>query len=409
MNATPVNVNPANAVQVQPASAKPQDSAAQDVPFSQVLSSEIAQKRNSSEAKEDTEAKAPAEGASQAASPAQAGADSAARSTAKLTDGGKPAQDPRQDESPAATPDLLLALAIHPDMLKPAAASTDATLPEQAAALTRAPTAQDARNGRVPLALQAGQRADETTGKQETGTDRPGKADFRASVVAATAAGANATAPAAATAAAAANATANAAATAMAAATAVREQEAVRKSDALTTAEHLPDLMSAPAMRVSAHLAAPTLDQVAANQLAPSVGTTAWNQALGEKIVWMAAGAQQTASLTLNPPNMGPLQIVLNVSNDQATASFFSAQPEVRQALESAFPRLREMMNEAGIQLGQATVSADTPRQHDAPDRQAQWLPPAVAAAAENDMPAGLQGVHAPVQQSGRGLIDTFA
>jgi flagellar hook-length control protein FliK len=134
------------------------------------------------------------------------------------------------------------------------------------------------------------------------------------------------------------------------------------------------------------------------------VGTTAWNQALGEKIVWMAAGSQQSATLTLNPPNLGPLQIVLNISNDQATASFFSAQPEVRQALEAAFPRLKEMMNEAGIQLEQATVSADTPRQDDTPDHQA----PGSRRLAGKHQP-GLLTVHAPIQQSGRGLIDTFA
>jgi flagellar hook-length control protein FliK len=142
--------------------------------------------------------------------------------------------------------------------------------------------------------------------------------------------------------------------------------------------------------------------------LAPTLGTTAWNQALGEKVVWMAAGAQQSATLTLNPPNMGPLQIVLNLANDQATASFFSAQPEVRQALEAAFPRLKEMMNEAGIQLEQATVSADTPRQDDTPGRQAQRVIPPIAGM-DDAVSAGLQPIHAPGQQSGRGLIDTFA
>jgi flagellar hook-length control protein FliK len=105
---------------------------------------------------------------------------------------------------------------------------------------------------------------------------------------------------------------------------------------------------------------------------------------------------------------MGPLQIVLNISNDQATASFFSAQPEVRQALEAAFPKLREMMNEAGIQLGQATVSADTPRQNDTPDRQPQRI--AMPFSDTDNAPlAGLQTMQAPARQSGRGLVDTFA
>jgi flagellar hook-length control protein FliK len=175
--------------------------------------------------------------------------------------------------------------------------------------------------------------------------------------------------------------------------------------------------MNSPAFRPAPHAPldaaniAPAIDNPAANRLAPSVGSTAWGQALGEKIVWMAAGAQQTASLTLNPPNLGPLQVVLHVSNDQATASFFSAQPEVRQALETAFPRLREMMNDAGIQLGEATVSADTPRQNDTPERQAQrgapFIPPFIGG---NDAASsGLQTAQGAIRQSGRGLIDTFA
>lgn len=179
----------------------------------------------------------------------------------------------------------------------------------------------------------------------------------------------------------------------------------------MNTAEGATDPIGSPAMRVIPHAPAEIARSLAgaATTLAPSVGTSAWNQALGEKIVWMAAGAQQTASLTLNPPHLGPLQVVLQVSNDQATASFFSAQPEVRQALEAAFPRLREMLDEAGIQLGQATVSADTPHQNDGSDRQTQASARPFGGA-DDAGPAGLETLHAaPVRQSGRGLIDTFA
>jgi len=93
--------------------------------------------------------------------------------------------------------------------------------------------------------------------------------------------------------------------------------------------------------------------------LSPQVGTSAWDHALGEKIVWMVGGAEQTASLSLNPPDLGPLQIVLNVTNNQANATFISAQPDVRLAIEAAMPKLHEMLNNAGIQLGQTNVHAN--------------------------------------------------
>jgi flagellar hook-length control protein FliK len=107
------------------------------------------------------------------------------------------------------------------------------------------------------------------------------------------------------------------------------------------------------------HAAVPATEQVA-----PHVGTTGWDQAVGQKVVWMVAGAQSSASLTLNPPNLGPLQVALSVVNNQTVISFTAAQPEVRHALEAAMPKLREMLDNVGIQMGETSVSAGAPQQH---------------------------------------------
>ncbi|HVL75516.1 MAG TPA: flagellar hook-length control protein FliK, partial [Noviherbaspirillum sp.] len=72
----------------------------------------------------------------------------------------------------------------------------------------------------------------------------------------------------------------------------------------------------------------------AVEHLSPRVGSPGWDQALGQRIVWMVNGEQQSASLTLNPPELGPLKVVLQMTSNQASASFVAAQPEVRQALE---------------------------------------------------------------------------
>lgn len=96
----------------------------------------------------------------------------------------------------------------------------------------------------------------------------------------------------------------------------------------------------------------------ASEELTAHVGTDAWNDQVGQKVVYMVGAEDQTASLTLNPPDLGPLQVVLSVSNGQADVTFSSSQLEVRQALENALPRLQEMMSESGIALGNATVNA---------------------------------------------------
>jgi flagellar hook-length control protein FliK len=145
-----------------------------------------------------------------------------------------------------------------------------------------------------------------------------------------------------------------------------------------------------------------------ADKLTPAVGTPAWDQALGQKIVWMTRGGEQSATLTMNPPDLGPMQVVLSVSDNQATVDFMSAQPEVRQALESALPRLREMMSESGVQLGQATVSAGSQQQFAGSGGQSGGGRAAGkgGGAIDDSAPQLRQGV---VRMARDGAVDTFA
>jgi len=97
---------------------------------------------------------------------------------------------------------------------------------------------------------------------------------------------------------------------------------------------------------------------VPTDRLSARVGTQAWDNQVGQKVIWMVGGEEQSATLELNPPDLGPVQVVLNVSNDMASVTFSSQQLEVRQALENSLPRLREMMSESGIALGNASVNS---------------------------------------------------
>lgn len=140
--------------------------------------------------------------------------------------------------------------------------------------------------------------------------------------------------------------------------------------------------------------------------LAPQVGSPGWDQALGQKVVWMVSGEQQSASLTLNPPDLGPLQIELKVANNQATANFTAGQQEVRQALEAAMPRLREMLGEAGIQLGQASVSAGMPNNQQNAFEQPQRSSGHASTNDGSDTPAPV--TRTQTVTSRQGLVDTF-
>jgi flagellar hook-length control protein FliK len=87
-------------------------------------------------------------------------------------------------------------------------------------------------------------------------------------------------------------------------------------------------------------------------------GKTGWDQAISQKVVWMLGAQEQSATLTLNPPDMGPLHVVIHVHNDQADTTFISDNAEVRQALQDGMENLRNKMSESGIQLGQANVNS---------------------------------------------------
>lgn len=135
-----------------------------------------------------------------------------------------------------------------------------------------------------------------------------------------------------------------------------------------------------------------------------------WGQDFSDKVVWMAKNDQQTAQLNINPPQLGPMQITLQINGDQATAIFASPYAEVRQAIESSMSQLRDMLATAGINLGQADVGANMARQNDtaafqtangnrASDETA--ILPGIGKASEG-------ASSAPVQR-GRGLVDLFA
>ncbi len=192
----------------------------------------------------------------------------------------------------------------------------------------------------------------------------------------------------------------NLAAAALPAAVFVAEKETLATLPA--TAAPGPNLMQATGMAGASGNGADTLS--------PRVGTPAWDHALGQKVVWMAAGAEQSASLTLNPPDLGPVQVVINVSNAQADASFFSAQPEVRQALEAALPKLKEMLAEAGISLRQTSVGAGSPNQQGAADGRQAFGQARRGSGGSN---ATIGAVSEPTVRhntsGGNGLVNTFA
>ncbi|VWC37805.1 flagellar hook-length control protein [Burkholderia lata] len=151
-----------------------------------------------------------------------------------------------------------------------------------------------------------------------------------------------------------------------------------------------------------------------AHVLAPHIGTPDWTDALSQKVVFLSNAHQQSAELTLNPADLGPLQVVLRVADNNAHALFVSQHAQVREAVEAALPKLREAMEAGGLGLGSATVSdggfasqQQNPQQSFAGGQSSRR---GSGGSSGVDAPVGAaQSAPAAASVSRAGLVDTFA
>ena len=136
------------------------------------------------------------------------------------------------------------------------------------------------------------------------------------------------------------------------------------------------------------------------------VTNQAWADEFSQKIVWVTSQHGQSAELHLNPPHLGPLDVSIKVNGDQATALFTSSHAVVRDAIEQAMPKLREMLADNGIMLGNATVSDQSPR--DQQTKQTDQQHKRDGGQAKIDQTILVGGTHIRYGHH-QGLVDTFA
>ena len=82
-----------------------------------------------------------------------------------------------------------------------------------------------------------------------------------------------------------------------------------------------------------------------------------FTEQMAQRIGIMATEQLQTARIQLDPPELGSLEIKLKVQQDQVSVAFTSGNHVVRDALESQIPRLKEMLEQQGVELADVNVS----------------------------------------------------
>lgn len=133
------------------------------------------------------------------------------------------------------------------------------------------------------------------------------------------------------------------------------------------------------------------------------VGSSEWADELSTRLTMMTERGQHTASLRLSPEHLGPLEIRISVTDDQASVWFGAAHADTRAAIEQALPRLREMFASQGLSLADAGVSHQAPQDQSRP----QATPGASGEASANDSDGEAKVIS--IAHLRLGLVDAYA
>ncbi len=130
-----------------------------------------------------------------------------------------------------------------------------------------------------------------------------------------------------------------------------------------------------------------------------------WDKAMSERVLLMANGRLQNAEIRLMPRELGPLRVEVKVDDGVASVSFHTQHAITRDAIEHALPRLREMLAEQGLSLGQTSVGDDGVQRE---TRDHRGSPVPGEPVSEDDRAIDESPAHVSPDRTGDGFVDTF-
>ena len=126
--------------------------------------------------------------------------------------------------------------------------------------------------------------------------------------------------------------------------------------------EHQHDQVYSATLRDASQIQGEQSKQIQLNQFeskyqkAINIAKPEGHQQLAEKVRWMVNTKNLVAEIRLDPAELGSVHIKVAVSGESATVNFVVQSLQARDAVDTATPRLREMLAEKGIELGQSSV-----------------------------------------------------
>jgi flagellar hook-length control protein FliK len=128
-----------------------------------------------------------------------------------------------------------------------------------------------------------------------------------------------------------------------------------------------------------------------------------FGQMFNEQVTVLVEHGIKFAHLTLNPPELGPIDVRISFQQDEATIQFASHHGAVRDAVTDALPRLRDMLENSGVRLGEAGVFSQLPQREQA----SPFAPPTSASTTSTVIPDELPARNESVVYELR-LVDAY-
>lgn len=95
-----------------------------------------------------------------------------------------------------------------------------------------------------------------------------------------------------------------------------------------------------------------------------NMGQQGWEQSFGKNIAWMINNGNHSAQIKISPAELGPVQIHLNMNQDQLNLQLNAQHQVTRETLEASIPRLREFLGDSGFSGVNVDVSSQQQTSH---------------------------------------------
>jgi flagellar hook-length control protein FliK len=134
-----------------------------------------------------------------------------------------------------------------------------------------------------------------------------------------------------------------------------------------------------------------------------SVDSADFPQGVADKVSLAVDNGWSSAKLSVNPPQLGPIELQIAVQGTQAQVAMSTHSAVTREALESSVPKLRDMLNSQGFTQVSVDISQRSFQERSAPE-----LPYGRTAGSTRET-APVSSASPQVARPSLGMLDTYA